>query len=461
VTASPLPSPLDADHTARLPPLDAAAPPPPPARRRRRPGPGGARRRLGGLARRVGVGGRRALGRRAARALLRRGFNAAGGGALLTAVDELRERVRQQGEHLDALRTERVDAQLREANLTGAWGEVEATRDEVEHNRVNLELLKGEVRELQHTLEELGMAFAPATGLAGAPARFAELREAVNGLERRLRNLSLGSPTPSTMDPGEGRPAEGEPPPAVVAPATTSALFNYVGFERRFRGDPEVINATLLERYGDLLADHQPVVDIGCGRGELLESLAARGVLAVGVEPDSGMVAEGRARGVTIHQQLAGEYLRGVPDASLGSIITTHVVEHLPLDALIEMLELAVRKLRPGGVFVSETPNPASLIVLGNSYVLDPTHVMPLHPSLLAFLCESAGFRDVRLRFFSPAEDYRLDPLEVPDGAPEWAAALAGQVSAAMERLNDVLFGPQEYAVVATTPTCEAATDGR
>jgi hypothetical protein len=173
------------------------------------------------------------------------------------------------------------------------------------------------------------------------------------------------------------------------------------------------------------------------------------------------MVAEGRARGVTIHQQLAGEYLRGVPDASLGSIITTHVVEHLPLDALIEMLELAVRKLRPGGVFVSETPNPASLIVLGNSYVLDPTHVMPLHPSLLAFLCESAGFRDVRLRFFSPAEDYRLDPLEVPDGAPEWAAALAGQVSAAMERLNDVLFGPQEYAVVATTPTCEAATDGR
>ena len=82
---------------------------------------------------------------------------------------------------------------------------------------------------------------------------------------------------------------------------------------------------------------------------------------------------------------------RRLPEQSLGSIISVHVVEHLPLATLVELLELAATRLRPGGIFVAETPNPASLIVLGNSYILDPTHVWPLHPSLLTFLCERAG----------------------------------------------------------------------
>jgi SAM-dependent methyltransferase len=323
--------------------------------------------------------------------------------------------------------------------------DAELTMRQAEANRINIELLKGEVRALERRLEELGMAFAPATGLVGAGARFAELREAVYGLERRIRNLSLPQPSPP-------------PPAADVAP--TSTLFNYVGFERRFRGDPQEIVGALQERYADLLAAHPPVVDIGCGRGELLEALAAQGVEVIGVEPDPGMVAEGRGRGLTIAEADAGSFLRAAADFSLGSIISTHVVEHLELDDLIEMLELAVRKLAPGGVFIAETPNPASLIVLGNSYILDPTHVRPLHPSLLAFLSESAGFRDVRLRFYAPATAYHLPPVEAPD-APAWAEPMLAGVNDAFRRLNEVLFGPQEYAVVATTPATSAVPPGR
>lgn len=386
----------------------------------------------------------KAKARRAAKRVLRRSFEVAGGRAMVDGLNSLHQRVQSQREQLDAMRAGWVDEELRRSRYDRMWQEIEA-------NRVNLELLKGELRELQHTLQELGMAFAPSAGLAGAASRFAELRENVNGLERRLRNLSFSQPGAVSRVTENGEP----PPPTAGGPAApqTSALFNYVGFERRFRGDPEVINAALVERYGDLLAANQPVVDIGCGRAELLETLAARGVEVIGVEPDAGMVAEGRARGVTVHQALAGEYLRGVEDGTLGSIITTHVAEHLPLDALIEMLELAVRKLRPGGVLVSETPNPSSLIVLGTHYIIDPTHVWPLHPSLLAFLCESAGFRDVRVRFFSPANEYHLAHVEVPQDAPEWAGAVAGQVNTGFDQLNTVLFGPQDYAVVATTPT--------
>lgn len=225
-----------------------------------------------------------------------------------------------------------------------------------------------------------------------------------------------------------------------------------MGFERRFRGDPDAILHTLVDRYAELLSDHQPVVDVGCGRGELLGMLAERGIEVIGIEPDPGMAAEARARGITVHEELAGDWLRSVPDGSLGAIITTHVLEHLELDDMIELLELAVVKLGPDSVFISETPNPASLIVLGNSYLLDPTHVRPLHPSLLAFLCEKAGFRDVRLRFYSPAEDYHLPMTELGEDAPEWARELAGSVNKGFGVLNEVLFGPQDYAVIARTP---------
>jgi SAM-dependent methyltransferase len=227
-----------------------------------------------------------------------------------------------------------------------------------------------------------------------------------------------------------------------------SELFDYVGFERRFRGDPEQITAMLLERYGTTLAAHPPVLDVGCGRGELLDALAAKGVEVEGVDTDPGMVSEARARGLTVHQAGAVEHLRAREPGSLGAIIATHVLEHLELDYLVELLELAASRLRPGGVFIAETPNPATLVVLGSHFILDPTHVWPLHPALLNFLCESAGFRDVRLGFYSPATDLQLPRLD-DAAAPEWARPL----NAAIDRLNDVLFGAQDYSVTATTPT--------
>jgi len=232
-----------------------------------------------------------------------------------------------------------------------------------------------------------------------------------------------------------------------VAGRYASALFDYVGFERRFRGDAAEVLAMQEERYAELLAGHGPVLDVGCGRGELLEVLAGRGVEVVGVDTDPGMVVEARERGLQVDQADVVAWLRQRPQNSLGAIFSAHLAEHLELDDLLEFINLARTRLVPGGVFVAETPNPASLIVLGNSYILDPTHVRPLHPSLLSFFCENAGFRDVRLRFFAPAEGYHL-PLLHGEDVPAWAEP----VNVAFGRLNEVLFGPQEYAVVASTP---------
>jgi SAM-dependent methyltransferase len=313
---------------------------------------------------------------------------------------------------------------------------------------INLELLKGEVRSVIQTLDDLGMAIAPAAGLAGAGERLSELRERVNGLDRRLRTLQAQATTPASAAPAPAPPAAA----GSVQAAPSSALFDYVGFERRFRGDPEAVAAALAERYLDLLVANPPVVDIGCGRAELVEMLAKRGVEAVGVDTDPSMVAEARDRGLDVRQVDGNSFLRSREPGSLGAIIATHLVEHLEFADLVELLELAATRLRPGGVFIAETPNPTSLVVLGNSFILDPTHLRPLHPSLLTFLCEGAGFRDVRLRFHAPASDYHLPMIDEPD-APPWTK----RINEAFAKLNQVLFGPQEYALIATAAP---ATDG-
>jgi SAM-dependent methyltransferase len=380
-----------------------------------------------------------------------------------------------------------ADLEQQVASLQRHALDAELVKAEAHAASVNLELLKGEVRSVIQALEDLGMAIAPAAGLAGAGDRLSELRERVNGLDRRLRSLQSQAvdsqkhpvPGPVTLPSGGPQPAgsvAGAPgagaagavqdaptpaaptpaasaPPAADAGAPDSALFDYVAFERRFRGDPEAVAAALAERYLDLLVANPPVVDIGCGRAELVGLLAARGVEAIGVDTDPSMVAEARARGLDVRQVDGNSFLRGCQPGSLGAIIATHVVEHLDFPDLVELLELAATRLRGGGVLIAETPNPSSLIVLGNSFILDPTHLRPLHPSLLTFLCEGAGFRDVRLRFHAPATDYHLPIIDDPD-APPWTK----RVNDAFTKLNSVLFGPQEYALIATAaPAAEGA----
>jgi 2-polyprenyl-3-methyl-5-hydroxy-6-metoxy-1,4-benzoquinol methylase len=304
---------------------------------------------------------------------------------------------------------------------------------------VQLELLKAQLMAFERTLDDLGRAIAPDAGIGAAPHRFAELRDQIQRLDRVVRELR--------------RPVAPAVPTSsadVVASRSNTAAepvdFDYVGFERRFRGDPAEIAMTLAERYVELLAAHAPVVDIGCGAGGLLAALREAGVESRGVDLDAGMVEEAQASGLDVVQGDGLAYLDEQPDGSLGAITAIHVIEHLVFADLCRFLDLAAAKLRPGGVLVCETPNPTALIVLGHSYILDPTHKWPLHPSLMTFLCERAGFADVDVRFHSPADFFAVPLLDETTDAPPQVAV----INEALHRLNSVLFGPQEYAIVAT-----------
>ncbi len=302
--------------------------------------------------------------------------------------------------------------------------------------------LAARVGALEQALGELGGAMSREHGLPGAAGAYREALYLLHELRRDLR--SHLSATPAGTDGAAPAPAAAADPYAGKHPRR----FDYAGFERRFRGDPQDVKRLLSDRYLPLLTGLSPVtgggpvVDIGCGRGELLEALQEHGLQVVGVEPEPALAAQARERGVPVVETLGADYLRGVEDGSLGAVVSFHVVEHLVVDDLVELLELAARKLCPGGVFVAETPNPMTFLTLHESYLLDPTHVQALHPALLSWLAEVAGFRSVDIDYHSPATSLWVPPLR-------GEGPLVGQLDAAFARLNHQLYGPQDYSLVA------------
>ncbi len=259
-----------------------------------------------------------------------------------------------------------------------------------------------------------------------AAAREEAARQSLTELEERLARL-------------ERRPrAEGAvlPVQTVAAQPAAAAFPDYFAFESRLRGSTE----TVRERqrvYVDDLRGAGPVLDVGCGRGEMLALLREAGIEARGVDADADMVAYARGEGLDVEQADALAYLDGLEDGSLGGVFAGQVVEHLPPPALLRLLELTARKLRPGGVLVAETINPLSPLAL-RSYFADLTHAQPLVPETLALLARQAGFREVETRFLNePAE--RLD---IPDDPV---------IAANVQKLNDILFAPLDYAILART----------
>ncbi len=241
---------------------------------------------------------------------------------------------------------------------------------------------------------------------------------------------------------------EGGTPRTVAPQATATAFPDYFAFESRMRGQFAEIKERQRLYVGDF-REAAPVLDVGCGRGELLALLRDEGIEARGVDADGDMVAYARGEGLEVEQADGVSYLEALEDGSLGGIFLGQVVEHLPPPALVRLLELSAGKLRAGGVLVAETINPLSPTALRN-YHADLTHAQPLVPETFVLLARQAGFAAIETRFLNepPAEE-RLRPVELPRGAEFDAARSA--LAANVDRLNEQLFGPLDYAIVART----------
>jgi SAM-dependent methyltransferase len=235
---------------------------------------------------------------------------------------------------------------------------------------------------------------------------------------------------------GGGEAAAAVPPATVAAQPAASALPDYFAFESRMRGSVDAIRERQ-RRYVEDFRDAAPVLDIGCGRGELLQLLREAGVDARGIDADADMVAYARGDGLQVEQADLVEHLEQLEDGSLGGIFMGQVVEHLPPGVLVRALELAARKLGAGGLLVAETINPLSPLALRH-YFADLTHAQPLVPETLQLLARQSGFAETEIRYLNePAE--RLTEPDDP------------VIAANVRRLNELLFAPLDYALVART----------
>lgn len=293
--------------------------------------------------------------------------------------------------------------------------------------------------ELVGTTEELLRKYEEA-GVKGV-----EAETAVNRLSRRIEGIENSA--------GFGATEAGIPVRALRPQPSRGGDLSpdfYVAFEERFRGSEEDVRRKL-EAYVPLFEGHANVLDAGCGRGEFLDLLKARGIPARGVDASPAMAARCREKGLAAEQGDILEALQKEGAASLGGVFSAQVVEHLSFPTLSSFVREAHRALGPGGVFVVETVNPLCLTVFSGAFYLDPTHTKPVHPHLLAFLCEAVGFREVRFAYASPyAPEAKLQPVDRFHRLEKFEDAFVDVVNNNIERLNELLYGHQDYAVIAS-----------
>jgi SAM-dependent methyltransferase len=116
-----------------------------------------------------------------------------------------------------------------------------------------------------------------------------------------------------------------------------------------WRSSGDLVESLVRRRLGPEIR----VLDLGCGRGGVVELFWRDVRLAAGLDPDSPSLAEHRAHGMPIVRGV-GEHL---PFASqtFDLIVSVWVLEHLRDPALV-FREVA-RVLRPRGHFIFLTPN--------------------------------------------------------------------------------------------------------
>ena len=210
-------------------------------------------------------------------------------------------------------------------------------------------------------------------------------------------------------------------------------------FVETFRGSFEDIKERVSVYLPELksIAALGPVLDIGCGRGELLELLGENEIEAYGIELGEESVEMCRARGLDASVDDALHHLGSLPEHSLGAITAIHVVEHLDIDTLITFVDLCLRTLKPGGLIIFETPNPGNVKIGADLFWTDPTHLHPLPSEFLRFIVSMRGFTDAEIIPFKRGAKFA--PAQALD---------AGQHQLVGE-LADQLFGPEDYAVIA------------
>lgn len=282
---------------------------------------------------------------------------------------------------------------------------------------VTSQKLEHTIKNINETLEEYG------EHLEKIEANQADFRHDISALEARPKSAKQSPNTIRT--PG-------------LQADNHSLDGYYVAFEDKFRGTEGVIYERLKESYSNFLkkdvstaVKKLPIIDIGCGRGELLQLYKEFGYQAIGVDLNETMVQKCIKNGYKAQQINAIDYLKNQPTSSLGGISGIHIAEHIPFEELIELLREAFRTVVKGGFILLETPNPENLTVGALNFWYDSSHLKPLPPDVLAFMCEYVGFGKLQIMRMQP-EKNNLESIK----------------NTLSKEMAIKLYGPRDYAII-------------
>lgn len=222
-------------------------------------------------------------------------------------------------------------------------------------------------------------------------------------------------------------------------------VLDYFKFQNHFRGTRALITERQKIYLPYFIHSTEVVLDIGCGRGEFLRLMKDNRIPALGIDVYPEYVVEGALNGLNIQQGDGIAFLKNT-DQYFGGIFVCQVIEHISFIQLQELCAAAYDRLVRGAYLILETPNPGCLSIFANAFYVDPTHNKPVHPLTLQYLLEEVGFENVKIEY-TPCS--KLQPL--PQIQSEEIKNL-DQVNEGIVRVSDILFGSQDYAVIARKP---------
>ncbi len=140
------------------------------------------------------------------------------------------------------------------------------------------------------------------------------------------------------------------------------------------------------------------MLEIGPGFGSLIEYLHSqcgyRNVSAVDVSPEVVAACNRILPESTTLAEDTAAFLRERPQA-FDLVLMFHVLEHVPRDTVMPLLEALRASLKTGGKLIVEVPNIAHPVMGAYNRYHDFTHTIGFTDQSLGFVLRNAGFREV------------------------------------------------------------------
>jgi SAM-dependent methyltransferase len=204
-------------------------------------------------------------------------------------------------------------------------------------------------------------------------------------------------------------------------------------------GDNETNLKQVYAKYANRMRFCGNVLDIGCGRGYFMDLLLECDIQATGIDYDLELVASCQARNLDVIQIDAIDYLQNAK-TDFGGVFCGCMIEHLDAKQAETLIRECSRLIRPKGLFIIVTDNPAAWRSHADWFWRDLTHRRLYPLSLLRALFEHYGFKIVDAN-----PDYELTTLP-----KSWSEKIIRTIRRIMlgKELFDAIYGPGAIFII-------------